>query len=158
MNKGAIFDSTGLYRYLLWREWDCLLPIVTFVMLNPSRADAEVDDPTIRRCLGFARSWGYGSLKVVNLFAYRASRPNLLFQSQAPIGQDNDRYLQIISQRTSTLVLAWGNSGNYQQRDRAVLQLLKDHPHCYCLGLTQNKNPRHPLYLKRQSTLIRFSL
>jgi len=77
MKQGAALDPTGLYRYLLWREWDGNAPRVVFVMLNPSRADANTDDPRLRRCLGFARSWGCGAIEVVNLFAYRASRPDI---------------------------------------------------------------------------------
>ena len=75
MDSGACFDSTGAYRYRLWREWDVSKPSVTFVMLNPSTAGAKDDDPTIRRCLSFARSWGFGRLEVVNLCAYRATSP-----------------------------------------------------------------------------------
>ncbi len=90
---GADFDGTGAYRYSLWREWDSRRPIVAFVMLNPSTADAAKDDPTIRRCASFARSWGYGSLEVVNLFAYRASEPKRLRQTPDPIGPANDDYL-----------------------------------------------------------------
>src|SRR5689334_10316767 len=70
---GAIFDSTGMYRYSLWREWSTDSPPVTFIMLNPSTADDWKDDSTIRRCIGFARTWGFGALEVVNLFAYRAT-------------------------------------------------------------------------------------
>ena len=88
---GADFDPTGVYRYSLWREWDARAPAVAFVMLNPSTADAGKDDPTIRRCASFARSWGYGSLEVVNLFAYRASEPKRLRQTPDPIGPANDR-------------------------------------------------------------------
>ena len=91
MQSGAVIR--GNYRYLLWREWDSDRKIVSFIMLNPSRADAEINDPTITRCINFAKSWGYGRLEVVNLFAYRTSHPSLLKQTAEPIGRDNDRYI-----------------------------------------------------------------
>ena len=102
---GAEFDPTGAYRYSLWREWDARAPAVAFVMLNPSTADAARDDPTIRRCASFARSWGYGSLEVVNLFAYRASEPKRLRQTPDPIGPANDDYLVDAADRVQTVVV-----------------------------------------------------
>ena len=91
MQSGAVI--TDNYRYLLWREWISSSKTVSFIMLNPSRADAEVNDPTITRCINFAKSWGFGRLEVVNLFAYRTSKPSLLKQATEPIGKDNDRYI-----------------------------------------------------------------
>ena len=91
MQGGAVI--TGNYRYLLWREWDTNNKTISFIMLNPNSADAEVNDPTITRCINFALSWGYGRLEVVNLFAYRTSKPSLLKQVTEPIGIDNDRFI-----------------------------------------------------------------
>ena len=82
VRKGAVIDPTGLYRYSLWREWNPDAAQITFIMLNPSRADATNDDPTIRRCINFASSWGYGYLEVVNLFAYRTSHPQQFKKSE----------------------------------------------------------------------------
>ncbi len=93
MTKGAAFDSTGTYRYALWREWDASAPRLGFVLLNPSTADAENDDPTLRRCMGFARAWGYGSLQIVNLFAYRATVPDALRWVADAVGPENDRHI-----------------------------------------------------------------
>jgi hypothetical protein len=157
MNRGATFDRTGCYRYSLWREWDAccfadttrVAPKVGFIMLNPSQADDTVDDPTIRRCIGFARAWGYGGMEVVNLFAYRTAHPKNLRQVEDPVGQDNDRYLQSLNQRVDQIVLAWGNWGRLMQRDRAVWLLLAQHSNLYCLGLTKLQQPCHPLYLKK---------
>lgn len=145
---GAIFDPTGAYRYLLWRSWDEFAPRLGFVMLNPSRADAVLDDPTIRRCVGFARSWNFGGLEVVNLFAYRTAQPIELRRVNDPIGTENDAYLTSLSQRVDQIVLAWGNGGKLQNRDRSVLSLLSPAPLC-CLGTTRSGQPRHPLYLRR---------
>lgn len=151
MKKGAILDSTGLYRYTLWREWDGCAPKLVFVMLNPSRADAIVDDPTIRRCLGFARTWGYGSLEVVNLFAYRTSHPSNLAQVADPVGPENDRYLEAAMERCDRagirVVIAWGNGGLLLGRNEEVLRAIARED-LYCLGVTKRGQPRHPLYLK----------
>lgn len=147
--QGATFDPTYTYRYNLWRQWDEQRPWVGFVMLNPSRADAVVDDPTIRRCLGFAQAWGYGGLEVVNLFAYRTASPTELRRVSDPIGAENDRYLTSLVQRVDRILLAWGNWGTLYQRDRAVIQLLGMSKPLNCLGLTQTGQPRHPLYLRR---------
>ena len=93
MRGGAVI--TGDYRYLLWRECDSSSKTVSFIMLNPSRADGEVNDPTITRCINLALSWGYGRLEVVNLFAYRTSKPSLLKQVSEPIGRDNECYCNL---------------------------------------------------------------
>lgn len=149
MNTGAIFDSTGVYRYSLWRGWDDRAARIGVVLLNPSRADAVVDDPTIRRCIGFARTWGYGSLEVMNLFAYRSSSPQELTQVADPVGADNDGYLADLAHRVDCILLAWGNWGRLGDRDRIVLQLLGDRKPLYCLGCTKSGQPRHPLYLPK---------
>jgi hypothetical protein len=150
------FDATGKYRYVLWREWQENALSVSFIMLNPSTADAHTDDPTIRRCIGFARSWGYGALEVVNLFAYRATQPIELRRAPDPVGKDNDRYLLAAGQRSQLVILAWGNWGSLNQRDRAVLHLLGDRRDIYCLGRTRSGQPRHPLYLKGDTVPVRF--
>jgi hypothetical protein len=123
-------------------------------MLNPSQADAQVDDPTLRRCVGFAQAWGYGGLEVVNLFAYRASRPTALRLVDDPIGPQNDRYLRGLPDRVAAIVCAWGNGGRLGERDRVVRALLAEYPQLYCLGRTQAGQPRHPLYCPRSQPLI----
>jgi hypothetical protein len=153
MRRGAVFDSSDTYRYSLWRTWDSALPRVAFVMLNPSTADQRVDDPTIRRCMGFARQWGYGSLSVVNLFAYRTPSPAALARAADPVGPDNDRYLRAAYRRARDLVLAWGTHGSLHGRDQEVLDLLgrgRRKP-LLCLGTTRDGHPRHPLYLPRDT-------
>ncbi len=153
VKTGAIFDLTEQYRYVLWREWDSTMLRVGFVMLNPSQADAIADDPTIRRCIGFARAWGYGALEVVNLFAYRTAFPKFLRQVSDPVGSDNDLHLEQFARRVDRIVLAWGNWGSLYGRDRAVLEQLMACKSLYCFGLTKNQQPRHPLYLKRNATV-----
>ena len=156
MQSGAIFDPSGSYRYLLWRSWS-QLPKVGFVMLNPSQADATLNDPTIRRCMGFAQDWGYGGLEVVNLFAYRAKNPVSLKQIDDPIGEENDRYVLTLADRVETIVAAWGNWGSLRGRDRAVMHQLQSSPKVFCLGTTKTGQPRHPLYLKRSTLLTKLN-
>ncbi|MFM7603117.1 MAG: DUF1643 domain-containing protein [Pseudanabaena sp.] len=148
MKKGAVIDKTGFYRYSLWREWDIDKPKVVFIMLNPSKADASIDDPTLRRCINFAKSWGFGSLIVVNLFAYRTASPLELKKVDDPVGKQNDRYLKKAIKSADRVVVAWGNNGKLMQRDRLVLELLsKRNIQPYCLGITKAGYPRHPLYV-----------
>ena len=144
-DSGAIFDASARYRYRLWRSWNPARPGITFVMLNPSVADAKCNDPTIRRCLGFAQSWGFGSLEVVNLFALCTSDPVLLKESPDPIGPENDFYLQSAVEKGPVLA-AWGCHGGMGQRDEMVLGMLPVR-RLWCLGITKRGHPRHPLYV-----------
>jgi hypothetical protein len=155
IKRRAEFDSSGTYRYSLWRAWETAAPTIGFVMLNPHRADDVVDDPTIRRCIGFAQSWGYGSLEVVNLFAYRTGNPLELRQVLDPIGAENDRYLISLSDRVERIMLAWGNFGSLGDRHLAVMPLLTSQT-LYCLGMTKTAQPKHPLYLNRNIVPIAF--
>jgi hypothetical protein len=144
---GATFDARGRYRWRLWRTLGASPDRVLFVMLNPSTADADRDDPTIRRCIGFARAWGFGRLDVVNLFAFRTALPGRLRGSRDPVGPDNDRHIARAARDADAIVAAWGVHGALLRRDRAVLDLLADRP-LLCLGRTRAGHPRHPLYLR----------
>ena len=144
MEGGACFDSSGAYRYRLWRAWEPALPIVTFVMLNPSSADAERDDPTIRRCIGFARGWGFGRLNVVNLCAYRALTPKELLAAEDPFGPDNGSHLQTAVANADLVVAAWGNHGRKLTSPTFARPL-------HHLGLTKLGQPRHPLYVRGET-------
>ncbi len=147
MTGGATFDTSGLYRYHLWRAWGRGERRVAFIMLNPSTADGQRDDPTVRRCLGFARAWGYDALDVVNLFAYRTPRPADVRAAADPVGPDNDRFLLDVTARAGLVVAAWGNHGAWLGRTDAVRHLLADVP-LHCLALTGQGQPRHPLYAR----------
>jgi hypothetical protein len=118
-------------------------------MLNPSTADESADDPTIRRCIGFARGWGYGGLEVVNLFALRATDPRELRRSSDPIGLSNDAYLRDAAARAGAMVIAWGAHGVFRSRGAAALELLSPRARLLALGWTNGGEPRHPLYLRR---------
>mgnify|MGYP001397548464 CR=1 FL=1 len=143
---GAIFSPCQRYRYALWRRWEAEPSYVLFVGLNPSTADAERDDPTIRRCIGFARAWGYGGVLVGNLFAYRATLPRDLKAAGDPVGAENEVWLRGLAERANLVVAAWGNHGSFRQQAGAVLPLL---PEPHALHVTQQGQPGHPLYLPR---------
>jgi hypothetical protein len=156
VKTGAIFDPTGAYRYLLWREWNPGGRRIAFVMLNPSTADANSNDPTIRRCIGLARRWDYGALEVVNLFAYRATHARELRTVDDPVGPENDGYILDVCGRVESILLAWGNHGTLLNRDREILRLLSGHDNLYCLHMTRAGQPRHPLYVPNAITLVPF--
>lgn len=157
--SGARFDRSGRYRYTLWRVWDRQRERVAFIMLNPSTADAEADDPTIRRCTGFARQWGFGGLLVGNLFAYRTSQPCELRRAPDPVGSGNDRALSEIAAAAALVVLAWGNAAARvaPQRAARVLQSFGSGARLHCLGLTRQGMPRHPLYVRAGAVLLGFA-
>lgn len=146
IEKGAIIDLSGNYRYLLWRNWNSDLPKLLFVMLNPSTADADVDDPTIRRCIGFAKLWGYGSLEVVNLFGLRSTNPDELRKCEDPVGPDNDAHVLLAASNANKIIVAWGTNGSYLGRGRKVSTLLYRHKP-FCLDISKAGHPKHPLYI-----------
>lgn len=142
--KSALLSPCGTYRYWLSRVWDESLPACAFIMLNPSTADAEKDDPTIRRCIGFAESWGYGALNVYNLFALRSTKPQVLYAHSDPVGPDNDAHLSQIPE-SACVVAAWGNHGDFRSRSFSVRRMFKGR--LKNLGLSLQGQPLHPLYL-----------
>lgn len=153
MKKTAQLSDCQTYRYNLFRIADNNRPakIVTFIGLNPSTADAFHDDPTIRRCLGFMTAWGYNSLCMVNLFAYRATVPTDMKQSTDPIGPDNDKTILSCIEQSDLVVAAWGNHGSFLDRDEQVLSMINKP--IYCLGRNASGTPKHPLYIKKDKTL-----
>jgi hypothetical protein len=145
VQRSAVLSPCGTYRYELARRWTAG-PVVGWVMLNPSTADASADDPTIRRCTAFAKAWGYGGLVVRNLYALRATDPAELARHPDPIGPDNDAHLARCVREPLTVV-AWGARGDVRGRDvLALLEHLGIQP--YRLAATGDGHPRHPLYLK----------
>ena len=149
MSGGAQFSRDRRYRYRLWRRWDATRPQIAFCMLNPSTADEHTDDPTIRRCIGYARDWGYGGVEIVNLFALRATDPRELRRSRDPIGRRNDGYVSRAARRSKAVVIAWGVHGTLLARGAATLRLLSPRARLLALGWTLAGEPRHPLYLRR---------
>ena len=109
MKRGAVISDDNKYRYKLSRIWDNEKPTVLFIMLNPSTADSDVDDPTIHRVINFAKSWGYGGVFVGNLYAFRSTNPKVLKHVGDPIGKDNIHHIQELIELSDKVVYAWGN-------------------------------------------------
>lgn len=137
----------GEYRYYLTRRW-AEGGRVCWIMLNPSTADAERDDPTIRRCIGFSRDWGYGALSVVNLFALRATDPYELRRHTNPVGSGCDRHIDAEVERADLVIVAWGNHGALLGRGYEVA-LRIPRGRLNVLGMTSKGQPSHPLYLPK---------
>lgn len=164
----AVLSDDHVYRYVLRRDIGTLhgsSGTVTFVMLNPSTADADKDDPTIRRCIGYAQDQKAAYLEVVNLFAFRATDPHDLPSSVEAIGPRNDEYIRASVRAASVVICAWGSTGNGSTgmqripRASAVLELIAECgkvPHC--LGITKYGDPLHPLYLARARRPIPLSM
>lgn len=151
-SKSAVISPCGRYRYLLTRAWAPEKGVLTFVMLNPSTADARQDDPTLRKCIHFAREFGFGELWVVNLFAWRSTSPLGLPQEKWQAqGDDNDRYILQAVGASVQVICAWGVHGGRFQRDKEVLALIRQSHSPHCLQLTKGGFPAHPLYLKNDT-------
>lgn len=174
-DAGATISSCGRYRYLLWREWrgthnpenwrwlgandGAGEPLgepkaCVFIMLNPSTADGTIDDPTIRRCVNFAKAWRFERLEVVNLFAYRATDPRVILSLPADevIGPENQRYVENAVNKAGKVVCAWGSRGTYLGQGETVLGWCDGAP-TFALRLTKSGHPGHPLYVKGDKTL-----
>lgn len=150
--RTAAFDPTRSYRYALERRWSATGPTAVFVMLNPSTADAFTDDPTIRRCLAFARRENCAALRVVNLFALHSTDPSALYTHPDPIGPDNNSVLTWAVDCTGPVIAAWGTHGALHSRAAAVVRTLR-HQALLCLGVTRAGQPRHPLYVPGDAPL-----
>lgn len=142
MRGGATFSPCGAYRYRLTRRWRSGARVVTWVMLNPSTADAHTDDPTLRRVIGFSASRGFDALVVVNLFALRTASPALLARAADPLGPLNPLHLRRALEIASTVVVAWGAHPLAGTRDAEFSG------RSLCLGINRDGTPKHPLYLR----------
>lgn len=141
----AAFSGCRKYRFAIWRVWDDALPYVMFIGLNPSTADESKDDPTLTRCIRYAKSWGYGGICMANLFPFRVTVPKVMMLASDPIGAENDHWLLELSESSGLVVAAWGNTGRYMVRSDHVKCLL---PNLHCLKLNKSSEPGHPLYQK----------
>jgi len=153
--RGATFSGDALYRYLLWRTWDLKKPLLNWLMLNPSTADAFRDDPTVHRCRMWAWHWGYGGVVVTNIHAYRATDPRRLWKLDDPTGAENDAYILLVAKAAGHVVCAWGVHGERNERSKAVRTLLKD-VSLYALRFAGSGEPMHPLYRRNDATPIPF--
>jgi len=143
-NTGAVFSPCRRYRYALWRIWNESKPPAMFVGLNPSTADEVNNDNTVSSCIRYARDWGYGSLVMTNIFAYRARYPKDMKAQEDPVGPENDRHLLELAGKAGVVVAVWGNDGRYRGRSAEVRRLI---PRLHCLVMTKAGEPHHPLYL-----------
>lgn len=146
--SGAIFSPCRQYRYQLWRRWDDSKDMLMFLMLNPSTADENDNDPTVERCQRRAVQMGYGGLRVANLFAIRSPYPEVLYKTEDPVGPDNDQAIIESAKESGMVICAWGTDGDYLDRGKKVLELLKTNGiQPYYLQLNQDGSPKHPLYV-----------
>lgn len=154
-HSSAVIDETQMYRYVLKRIWGEKGKYITWIMLNPSTATAEIDDPTIRRIMTFSKTWGYDGIFVVNLFAYRSTSPDNLKSNKSKIvygkpiiiGPDNDSYIWEYAAKAKLVMAGWGTSGSLLGRDKQVVGLVSSLD-LYCLGQSKTGHPKHPLYIK----------
>lgn len=152
----AVFSDCGGWRYLLSRTWGAAPPL-TVVMLNPSTADERRNDPTVARCEKRARAMGAGGVAVVNLFAFRATRPEDLKRAADPVGPDADRHLMaaVAGEGAGRILCAWGVHGTHLQRAATVEAMLRAAGlPLWHLGLTRDGHPRHPLYVGHGQPLL----
>jgi hypothetical protein len=149
--SNARFSDCEKYRYTLTRTWSENKGRILFIGLNPSTADEVKNDPTVTRMINFAKSWGYGSATVCNIFAFRATFPSDLKKSQDPIGKENDKWIAHELNSADKVIAAWGNHGKFLLRSNDVLKYLKKFHH---FGLTKQGEPRHVLYLRNDASLI----
>ena len=154
VDAGAVFSRCDLYRYAVWRCWNLELPGILFVGLNPSTANATLDDPTLRRCIDYAHRWGYGSVYIANLFAFRTTSPARLRHAVDPVGYRNNMWIRRLIKQTSKVLVAWGNGGSYRDRSEEVLKMI---PEPYCLKINRSGQPAHPLYLPKSLTPKHFN-
>jgi hypothetical protein len=167
LGDDALFDDDGFYRYRLWRTWDESLPRAVFCMLNPSTADAKKNDNTVASCIRLARALGYGGIVIVNLFALIATDPaNLIACAMMPfggidhaVGPDNDAHLQALFGSATEVILAWGANAEHPylaQRAQNVIAQIPTWVDARCFGQNSGGSPKHPLYLKGSTALVRY--
>lgn len=142
----AIYSNDLMHRYSLKRIWDKDKDVITWIMLNPSTATELVNDPTIERCIIRAKSYGFGSCQILNLFAFRATNPHELKVQVEPIGESNNDFILSECSNAGKIICAWGNHGTLANRSEEVLNLIKDFD-LYYLRLTSIGQPSHPLYI-----------
>lgn len=158
MKGETVISQCRQYRYSLVRTWldgwQKSEGRIAWVMLNPSTADADKDDPTVKRVIHFSKIWGFGSLVVVNLFAFRATMPSVMKAADDPIGPDNDRHIAEECANANRVIVAWGTNGTYLDRGKQVLEMLSNmNIKVKSFRLTKNRQPRHPLYVSKQAAL-----
>ena len=155
MKKNAIIDDSGMYRYMLMRQWGKGNRFINFILLNPSTADHEKDDPTVKACIAIAQNNGFDGVYITNLFAFRATQPKDLKQATDPIGPENETYLLKYNQLSEKTIVAWGNHGSFFGGAKRVLDLFSKKT-LYCLVKNKSGTPKHLLYVKRDTFPVVF--
>lgn len=179
MKRETLFSKDRIYRFTLWRDWSEQMKdgvfftedphvdyypgtrdtFVQFIGLNPSTADENRDDPTVRRCIDYAKRWGFGAMCMTNLFAYRATDPKVMMACPLPVGVTSypgwREVVVEVAKSAGLVVCAWGNDGAFKGRSRFVAKALRDAgAKLHHLGLNDSGEPKHPLYLKKTTTPI----
>jgi hypothetical protein len=168
----TVFSKCRLYRFTLWRDFQCELlpePVITggniskdgyvqFIGLNPSTADEKINDPTIRRCIDFSKRWGYSSFCMTNIFPFRATDPEDMMRHDEPadIRIENAQHVERIAMGADLIICAWGKHGSHIKRGDKFIKHLRDVSKLkiHHLGLNTDGSPKHPLYLKATTTPI----
>lgn len=159
MQTGAVFSPCKTYRYRLWRTWDATKKTIVFLMLNPSIADENQNDPTVERCQRRAMSMGFGGLQVVNIFGLVSTDPQGLYTCDDPVGPENNEAILEAVKDAGMVVCAWGTHGEHVNRAREVVELLKSagvSPQC--LGQNADGSPKHPLYVSYAVSPVAYDL
>lgn len=155
--SGAIFSEGGeqsaLYRHMLWRYWGPGVAFLHICGLNPSTAGHEMNDPTIRREIDFAKRWGFDGLLKTNAFDFRATNPKVMLVKLSPMSEENDLWIFECRKRAGQSVAAWGVHGTHNEREYALKRMFQ----WYCLGKTKGGQPKHPLYVRADTPLVLFT-
>lgn len=172
VSRETKFSPCRKYRYVLWRQFYSMLAVtppllpvegnrehnyLMVIGLNPSTADETQDDPTIRRCIGFAKRWGYGALCMTNLFAWRATRPEDMKRQDDPCGPDNQHHLLSSAKGAGMVLAAWGKHGSYRSQDLTACAWLSEiGVNMHCLRENRDGSPIHPLYVASKTAPIAY--
>lgn len=151
--RETIFSRDRVYRYSLWRYWNQGKGYANFICLNPSTADERKDDPTIRKCIGFAKRWGFEAVCITNLFAFRSTDPLAMKKYPEPVGPDNNNHIRKCARDAELVIAAWSKHGVFNHRDVEVWAMVSNERYLtddglQCLAVNQDGTPSHPLYLK----------
>lgn len=158
IDRKAHFSPDRIYRYWLYRGWEpaTMGETVVWIGMNPSVADAEKDDRTIRRCIDFSQRLGYAAMYMVNLFAKVSTKVHRLWTGEHPVGKDNDLVIHSLARNAGLVIACWGTFENADERRIEFLSQV-DYP-LHCLGVTMGGHPKHPLYLKKNTVLMPFNV
>jgi len=142
----AVFSPCGRHRYDWYYRW-ADGPCVMFIGLNPSRANGHRTDATVRRCIAYAKRWGFGAVRIVNLFSWIDTDPAAMKLAAEPVGPRNDRHIKARAADADLIVAVWGIHGSHFGRDRVVKRIFQGR--LYALAVNNDGSPSHPLYLPK---------